>query len=65
MHCPVCMINRVLKKDIDLIKTEGMCSTCLDIEKYFTDDKTITEEEAKAEGLSIVDENWFSKEQEV
>ena len=64
MNCPVCHIKRNLKEDIDSINNEGYCTTCQNMESYFSDDKSITEAEANAHGLKIVDENWFEQEQE-
>ena len=64
MICPVCKIKRFLKEDIDCIKQEGYCTSCNDMERYFTDDESITEEEAIAEGLTIVNDQWFEREQE-
>ncbi len=64
MNCPVCKINKNMKEDIDSIRKEGYCTTCQNIEGYFSDDKNISEAEANAHGLKVVDENWFANEQE-
>ena len=64
MLCPVCNINRFLKDDIDAIEADGYCTTCNSMEKFFTNDETITKAEANAHGLRVIDESWFGKQQE-
>lgn len=59
MKCQICLKNCFKEEDVESILEKGYCVACQGITDFFTDDESISEEEANVEGLRIVGRDYL------